>query len=270
MISIPEAKPIDAAPEDIPIDIVYEDDYLMIINKKSGLVTHPAPGHYDDTLVNAVLYYLNKGPTTNIRPGIVHRIDKDTSGLLIIAKNDHAHLNLSEQIKNREIQKVYIALVKGFIEENEATIDMPIARSDRDRKKMAIVRSGKNAITHFKVLKRIQTEKGNYTLIEAKIETGRTHQIRVHMKYINHPLVGDPVYGPRKTLNANGQALHSKSIEFNHPITGERLYSNGKNEFGIKGQALHALKLEFKHPTTGKTVNYEAPYPEWYNKIKEI
>ena len=207
------------------------------------MVVHPGAGNHEGTLVNAILAHCKdslSGIGGVIRPGIVHRIDKDTSGLLIIAKNDHAHLNLSEQIKNREIQKVYIALVKGFIEENEATIDMPIARSDRDRKKMAIVRSGKNAITHFKVLKRIQTEKGNYTLIEAKIETGRTHQIRVHMSYIKHPVVGDEVY------------------------------SNGKNEFGIKGQALHALKLEFKHPATGKTVNYEAPYPEWYNKIKEI
>lgn len=244
-ISIEIEPPKDAKilAEDIPLEIIYEDNDILIVNKPKGMVVHPGAGNHEGTLVNAILAHCKEslsGIGGVIRPGIVHRIDKDTSGLLIIAKNDHAHLNLSEQIKNREIQKVYIALVKGFIEENEATIDMPIARSDRDRKKMAIVRSGKNAITHFKVLKRIQTEKGNYTLIEAKIETGRTHQIRVHMSYIKHPVVGDEVY------------------------------SNGKNEFGIKGQALHALKLEFKHPTTGKTVNYEAPYPEWYNRIKEI
>lgn len=229
--------------ENIPLEIIYEDNDILIVNKPKGMVVHPGAGNHEGTLVNAILAHCKdslSGIGGIIRPGIVHRIDKDTSGLLIIAKNDHAHINLSEQIKNRKVKKVYIALVKGFIEENEATIDMPIARSDRDRKKMAIVRSGKNAITHFKVLKRIQTEKGNYTLIEAKIETGRTHQIRVHMSYIKHPVVGDEVY------------------------------SNGKNEFGIKGQALHALKLEFKHPVTGKIMNLEAPYPDWYNKIKEL
>ena len=243
LIEIEPPKDAKILAEDIPLEIIYEDNDILIVNKPKGMVVHPGAGNHEGTLVNAILAHCKEslsGIGGVIRPGIVHRIDKDTSGLLIIAKNDHSHLNLSEQIKNREVQKVYIALIKGFIEENEATIDMPIARSDRDRKKMAIVRSGKNAITHFKVLKRIQTEKGNYTLIEAKIETGRTHQIRVHMSYIKHPVVGDEVY------------------------------SNGKNEFGIKGQALHALKLEFKHPTTGKTVNYEAPYPEWYNKIKEI
>ena len=240
-IDYKEPEELDVVKQDIPIDIVYEDSDLLIVNKPKGMVVHPSAGHKDGTLVNALLFHCELSSINGtIRPGIVHRIDKDTSGLLIIAKNDHAHINLSEQIKNRKVKKVYIALVKGFIEENEATIDMPIARSDRYRKKMAIVRSGKNAITHFKVLKRIQTEKGNYTLIEAKIETGRTHQIRVHMSYIKHPVVGDEVY------------------------------SNGKNEFGIKGQALHALKLEFKHPVTGKIMNFEAPYPDWYNKIKEL
>ena len=242
-IEIDPPKETKILAENIPLEIIYEDNDILIVNKPKGMVVHPGAGNHEGTLVNAILAHCKEslsGIGGIIRPGIVHRIDKDTSGLLIIAKNDHAHLNLSEQIKNREVEKAYIALVKGIIEENEATIDMPIARSDRDRKKMAIVRSGKNAITHFRVLKRIQTEKGNYTLIEAKIETGRTHQIRVHMSYIKHPVVGDEVY------------------------------SNGKNEFGIKGQALHALKLEFKHPTTGEKVSYKSSYPDWYNKIKGI
>lgn len=165
--------------------------------------------------------------------GIVHRLDKDTSGLIIIAKNDKAHINLSEQIKNREVKKTYIALVRGVIEENEATIDMPIARSTKDRKKMAVSKDGKNAITHFKVIKRYD----KYTLLEVKIETGRTHQIRVHMSHIGYPIVGDEVY------------------------------SNGKNPFGVKGQMLHSAKLTFTHPITGKVLNLEAPLPEYFKEV---
>lgn len=242
-IEIDPPKETKLEPEDIPLEILYEDNDILVVNKSKGMVVHPGAGNYKGTLANAIMSHCKNslsGIGGEIRPGIVHRIDKDTSGLLVIAKNDKSHINLSEQIKNRKVNKMYIALVKGIIEENEATIDMPIARSDKDRKKMAVVRSGKNAITHFKVLKRIHTEKGTYTLIEVKIETGRTHQIRVHMSYIKHPVVGDEIY------------------------------SNEKNEFGIKGQALHSLKLEFKHPITGEEMSIKSEYPDWYQKIKEI
>ena len=188
------------------------------------MVVHPANGNPDGTLVNAVMAICKdslSGIGGEIRPGIVHRLDKDTSGIIIVAKNDKAHITLSEQIKNHEIKKTYIALVHGVIKENNATIDMPIARSKKDRKKMAVDRDGKNAITHFKVLKR--TEK--YTLLEVQIETGRTHQIRVHLSYIGHPLVGDEVYSNRKNeWNVKGQCLHAKSLEFTHPITGKKMY----------------------------------------------
>ena len=174
-----------------------------------------------------------------LRPGIVHRLDKDTSGLLIIAKNDKAHIKMSEQIKDRKVKKTYIALVRGIISENEATINMPIGRSTKDRKKMAVTKNGKEAITHFKVLNRFTTNKASYTLLEVKIDTGRTHQIRVHMAEIGHPVIGDTVY------------------------------SNGKNEFGVVGQCLHAKKLEFTHPITEKEMNLEAPLPEYFEKIIE-
>ena len=209
--------------EDIPLDVVYEDDVLMVVNKPAGLVVHPGAGNFHGTLINAIAWYLKDMPSfdpNDPEVGLVHRIDKDTSGLLVVAKNDKAHVKLSEMIANKDVKRKYYALVHGSIKHDYGTIDAPIARNPKERKEMAIIDEGKPSITHFKVVERFE----KYTLIECELETGRTHQIRVHMKYINHPLVGDPVYGPRKTLNANGQALHSKSIEFNHPITGEHLY----------------------------------------------
>ena len=238
-----EAKTIDLKPQNIPLDIIYEDDDIIVINKQKGLVVHPANGNPDGTLVNAIMAICKdslSGIGGEIRPGIVHRLDKDTSGLIIVAKNDKAHINLSEQIKNREVKKTYIALVRGVIKENEATINMPIGRSTKDRKKMAVSKDGKNAITHFKVLKRYD----KYTLIEVNIETGRTHQIRVHMSQIGYPIVGDNVY------------------------------SNGKNPFGVVGQMLHSAKLTFRHPITNKEMNLEAPLPEYFvevlNKLDNI
>lgn len=231
-----EAKEIELKPQDIPLDIIYEDDDIIVVNKQKGLVVHPANGNPDGTLVNAIMNICKdslSGIGGEIRPGIVHRLDKDTSGLIIIAKNDKAHINLSEQIKNREVKKTYIALVRGVISENEATINMPIARSTKDRKKMAVSKDGKNAITHFKVLKRYD----KYTLVEVKIETGRTHQIRVHMSHIGYPVVGDVVY------------------------------SNGKNSFGVIGQMLHAQKLTFKHPITNQELNLEAPLPIYFIEV---
>lgn len=238
-----EAKTIDLKPQNIPLDVIYEDNDIIVINKQKGLVVHPANGNPDGTLVNAVMALCKdslSGIGGELRPGIVHRLDKDTSGLIIVAKNDKAHINLSEQIKNREVKKTYIALVRGVIKENEATINMPIARSTKDRKKMAVSKDGKNAITHFKVLKRYD----KYTLIEVNIETGRTHQIRVHMSQIGYPIVGDNVY------------------------------SNGKNPFGVVGQMLHSAKLTFRHPITNKEMNLEAPLPEYFvevlNKLDNI
>ena len=204
------------------------------------MVVHPANGNWDGTLVNAIMAICKdslSGIGGEIRPGIVHRLDKDTSGLLIIAKNDEAHLNMSNQIKNREVKKIYYALVRGNVSENEATINMPIGRSTKDRKKMAVTKNGKEAVTHFKVLERFN----KYTLLEVKIDTGRTHQIRVHLSEIGHPVVGDEVY------------------------------SNGKNEFGIKGQLLHAKSLDFKHPISGKELHLEAEIPEEFsNVLKEL
>ena len=197
----------DIKPTDIPLDIVYEDDYLMIINKKSGLVTHPAPGHYDDTLVNAVLYYLNKGPTTNIRPGIVHRLDKDTSGLMIIAKDDKTQELLSDMISKKEVERKYLAIVDGRIIENTATIDAPIGRNPEDRQKMQVNAKGKSAITDIKVLERFK----NNTFIEATLKTGRTHQIRVHLNYIGHTVTNDPIYSKKKSTDC-GQMINSYKI----------------------------------------------------------
>ncbi len=235
-IDIPKPKEIKLEAQDIPVPVVYEDNDIIVVNKPKGMVVHPANGNPDGTLVNAILAMCKdslSGIGGEIRPGIVHRLDKDTSGLLIVAKNDLAHMNMSKQIQERKVTKKYIALVKGNVPEDEATIHMPIARSTKDRKKMAVDAKGKDAITHFKVLKRY----GKYTLLELKIDTGRTHQIRVHMAYIGHPVVGDMVY------------------------------SNGKNEFGVEGQMLHAKSLEFKHPVTNKEMHLEAELPEYFKKV---
>ncbi|MBR2711644.1 MAG: RluA family pseudouridine synthase [Bacilli bacterium] len=208
---------ITVEPVEIPLDIVYEDEYLMIINKPSGLVVHPAPGHYDDTLVNGLLFYLNKDKTKNIRPGIVHRLDKDTSGLMVVAKDEKTMELLSEMISKKEVERKYLAIVDGVIKENTATIDAPIGRDPSNRQKMAINPTGKNAITHIKVIERFK----NNTFIECLLDTGRTHQIRVHLSYINHKVTNDPVYGEG---NEFGQMLHSYSIKFIHPITKKELY----------------------------------------------
>ena len=212
---------IHIEPEDIPIDVVYEDEYLLIVNKKSGMVVHPAPGNYSGTLVNALMGRFELSNKDNIRPGIVHRIDKDTSGLLVVAKTDEVHDKLSEMIKNKEVERIYIALVEGVINHETGTIDAPIGRDIVNRQKMMVTDiNSKDAITHFRVLKRYSDK----TLIECKLETGRTHQIRVHMAYINHPIVNDPVYGKSKKTTSFGQMLHSKSIRFIHPITKKELY----------------------------------------------
>lgn len=235
-IHIPEAKQLDLKAQEIPIEVVYEDSDIIVVNKPKGLVVHPANGNWDGTLVNAIMAICKdslSGIGGEVRPGIVHRLDKDTSGLLIIAKNDKAHINMSNEIKNRKVKKVYIALVRGRVAENEATINMPIGRSNKDRKKMAVVKNGKEAITHFKVIKRFD----KYTLLEVKIDTGRTHQIRVHLSEIGHPVVGDEIY------------------------------SNGKNEFGVHGQLLHAKSLDFKHPITGKDMHLEAELPEEFKNV---
>lgn len=237
-ITIEEEKPkeIELKAQDIPVEILYEDKDIIVVNKPKGMVVHPANGNLDGTLVNAVMAICKdslSGIGGEIRPGIVHRLDKDTSGAIIVAKNDKAHINLSEQIKNHQVEKTYIALVKGFVKENEATINMPIGRSTKDRKKMAVNKNGKNSVTHFKVIERFR----NYTLLEVKIETGRTHQIRVHLSEIGYPIVGDTVY------------------------------SNGKNEWNIEGQCLHAKSLKFKHPITGKEMFIEAPLPEYFKNV---
>ena len=210
---------VEIKPENIPLDIVYEDDYLLVVNKKSGMVVHPAVGNYSGTLVNALMYHINKLSSVNgsIRPGIVHRIDADTSGLLLVAKTDEVHNDLASQISNKSVVRKYIALVQGVILEDTATIDAPIGRDKNNRKKMAVTEvNSKNAITHIRVLERLKKA----TLIECVLETGRTHQIRVHLAYINHPVVNDPVYGYKKMDDKNfGQMLHASTIGFIHPIT---------------------------------------------------
>ena len=211
---------IDVEPENLKLNIVYEDPYLMIVNKESGMVVHPAPGNYNHTLVNAVLYHLGKGKTKNMRPGIVHRIDKDTSGLMVVAKTDDALEKLSLMIKNKEIERKYLAIVDGIIGPASGTIDAPIGRDPKNREKMCVTsENSRNAITHFKVLKRFKSN----TLVLCKLDTGRTHQIRVHMAYIGHPITNDPLY-ENKNASSFGQMLHSYSIDFVHPITQKHLH----------------------------------------------
>ena len=215
---------IDIEPEDIKLDIVYEDQYLLIVNKKSGMVVHPAAGNYTGTLVNALLYRFNLSHSDDkIRPGIVHRIDKDTSGVMVVAKDDKTHELLSEMIKKKEVERIYVALVDGIIMHDTGDIDAPIGRDKINRQKMMVTDvNAKDAVTHFRVLKRYKNV--NKTLIECKLDTGRTHQIRVHMEYIGHPIYNDPVYGKSKKTTEFGQFLHSKSIRFIHPITKEEIY----------------------------------------------
>ena len=233
-----KAVEVELKAQDIPVEIIYEDRDIIVVNKPKGMVVHPANGNPDGTLVNAIMAICKdslSGIGGEIRPGIVHRLDKETSGILIVAKNDKAHINLSQQIKEHKVKKTYIALVKGIVKENNATINMPIGRSEKDRKKMAVTKKGKEAITHFKVLKRYD----KYTLLEINIETGRTHQIRVHLSQIGYPIVGDEVY------------------------------SKGKNEWNIKGQCLHAKSLDFKHPITNEDMHLEAKIPQYFEKILE-
>ena len=226
---LPPPENIDIVPEDIPLDIMYEDDDLIVINKSQNMVVHPAPGHYTGTLVNALMFHCGdnlSGINGVLRPGIVHRIDKDTSGLLVIAKSDLAHKGLSEQLAEHSMKRVYNAIVYNSFSEESGTVDRNIDRSKNDRKKMAVVmQGGRNAVTHYKVIEKL----GKYTWVELQLETGRTHQIRVHMSYIGHPLLGDPVYGPKKCpFNLNGQVLHAKVLGFIHPRTGEYMEFNSE------------------------------------------
>ena len=237
LISMPEAIELEVVAEDIPLDILYEDNDVIVINKPQGMVVHPAPGNYTKTLVNALLYHCKDLSTINgvIRPGIVHRIDKDTTGVLVVAKNDEAHNFLSSQLQNHSMKREYIALVEGRLKEDTGTINKPIGRNKKDRLKMGIVEDGKRAVTHYEVLERYK----NTTLIKCVLETGRTHQIRVHMASIGHPLVGDEVYGFKK------------------------------QRFKLKGQVLHAKTLGFIHPKTKEYMEFTTDLPKYYNDLIE-
>ncbi len=238
-LTIPEPEEPEILPENIPLDILYEDSDVILINKPKNMVVHPAAGHYTGTLVNALMYHCRgdlSGINGVLRPGIVHRIDKDTTGVLIACKNDRAHNALAEQLKEHSITRKYRAIVCGNLKEDEGTVDAPLGRHPQDRKKMAIVRSGgKRAVTHYRVLERF----GNDTYIECQLETGRTHQIRVHMASLGHPLLGDEIYG------------------------------RAKSPFKLEGQTLHAMVLGFIHPTTGEYMEFEAPLPEYFEKLLE-
>lgn len=237
-VNIPEPKLLQIEPEDIKLDIIYEDKDVIVVNKPQEMVVHPAPGVYSGTLVNALLHHCKdlSGINGVARPGIVHRIDKDTSGILVVAKNDISHNNLAAQFKEHSISRVYMALVEGIIKDEQGTIEAPIGRHPVDRIKMAVVKDGRHAVTHYKVIERFK----NRTLVECRLETGRTHQIRVHMSHIMHPLVGDPVYGYKK------------------------------QRFNLKGQMLHAKLLGFIHPTTRQYVEFESELPEYFKKIIKI
>ena len=236
-VALPEPEPVEIVPQDIPLDVVYEDGDVIVVNKPVGMVVHPAPGHPDGTLVNALLYHCGtslSGINGELRPGIVHRIDRDTSGLIIAAKNDRAHLALAEQLQDHTLARVYEAVAVGGFREDAGTVDAPIGRHPVDRKKMAIDRQhGRPAVTHWAVLGRYP----GYTHLECRLETGRTHQIRVHMASIGHPLLGDTVYGAKKPWP------------------------------GLAGQCLHARRLKFIHPTTGQPVELECPLPDWFERV---
>ena len=235
-IEIPAPKLLEVIPQDIPIEIVYEDDDVLIINKPQGMVVHPAPGNYDNTLVNAILYHCKDNLSSIngvIRPGIVHRIDKDTSGILMIAKNNNSHNSLADQLKDHSITREYEFICHGVVKEDKITVDKPIGRNPKDRLKMSVVNNGKRAVTHFEVVKRFE----NFTHMRARLETGRTHQIRVHSLSINHPLLGDNLYGPKTS------------------------------KFKLKGQTLHAKKLGFIHPTTNEYIEFNSDLPDYFNEI---
>lgn len=234
-LSLPDPEPLDVIAQKIPLDVVYEDEDVIVVNKPVGLVVHPAPGHPDGTLVNALLYHCGdslSGINGQLRPGIVHRIDRDTSGLMIAAKNDMAHLALSEQLQDHSLARTYEAIAVGRFREDQGTVDAPIARHKTDRKRMAIDPEGRRAVTHWEVIGRYQ----GFTHIRCKLETGRTHQIRVHMAYLGHPLLGDVVYGNKK------------------PVP------------GLAGQCLHAKELTFRHPRTGEEVHLACPLPDWFQR----
>lgn len=236
ILTVPDAQELDVEAEDIPLDIYYEDDDLLVVYKPKGMVVHPAPGNHTGTLVNALLYHCRdslSGINGVLRPGIVHRIDKDTSGLLLVAKNDRAHLSLAEQIKEHSVNRIYEAVVYGNLRDDSGTVDAPIGRSPKDRKKMAIVEDGRNAITHYEVIERLK----GFTYVRCKLETGRTHQIRVHMASLGHPVAGDPVYGPKNVISS------------------------------LEGQCLHAGTIGFIHPTTGEYMEFHAPLPDYFVKF---
>ncbi len=220
-ITVPEVEELEIVAEDLNLEIIYEDADVLVVNKPRGMVVHPAPGHATGTLVNGLMHHCTdlSGINGVMRPGIVHRIDKDTTGLLMVAKNDVAHESLVNQLVAKTVTRKYTALVHGHIAHDKGTIDAPIGRDTKDRQKQAVVDSGKHAVTHFQVIERF----GDYTLVECRLETGRTHQIRVHMNYIGFPLAGDPKYGPRKTIDFGGQVLHAGVLGFTHPVTGEYL-----------------------------------------------
>ena len=233
---VPEPEVVEYVAEDIPLEIVYQDEDVAVVNKPQGMVVHPSAGHTSGTLVNALMYHIKdlSGINGVLRPGIVHRIDKDTSGLLMIAKNDQAHLALADELKDKKSLRKYWAIVHGNLPNDRGVIEAPIGRSEKDRKKQAVTAKGKPALTRFQVLERF----GDYTLVELQLETGRTHQIRVHMAYIGHPVAGDEVYGPRKTLKGHGQFLHARTLGFTHPRTGEVL------EFTAEAPAIFLETLE--------------------------
>lgn len=236
MVEIPEAKPVEIVAEEIALDILYEDRDVIVINKPKGMVVHPANGNYTGTLVNAIMAHCKdnlSGINGEIRPGIVHRIDKDTSGVLVIAKNDKAHICLAEQLKEHSMTRVYVAVARGRFKDERGVINAPIGRNPKDRKKMGIVPNGRHAVTHYKVIKQLD----DCAVLEVRLETGRTHQIRVHMTHIGHPLLGDSVY------------------------------SSGKNKYGFVGQALHAKTLGFIHPSTGKYMEFSSNLPEEFEKL---
>lgn len=239
IVEIPDAEPLDIQPENIPLDILYEDPYLLVVNKPKGMVVHPAAGHTGGTLVNAVMAHCGEnlsGINGVLRPGIVHRIDKDTTGALLVCKTDEVHRDLAAQLKEHSIKRRYRAIVRGNLKEDTGTIEGPIGRHPTDRKKMAVnYKNGKAAVTHYKVLERF----GQYTYVECRLETGRTHQIRVHMSSIGHPLLGDTVYGA------------------------------GKDSFHLEGQTLHAMILGFVHPVTHEYMEFSAPLPEYFLKLLE-